>query len=231
VVNPMTNRELPYDRTKRVLDLALGSTALVLLSPAIGAIALLVLASLGRPVFLRQDRPGRDRVLFGLVRFRTTRGGELTRLGRWLRVTHLDVLPALWNVLRGEMSVVGPRPLLPACLERHTRYQARRYEVRPGLTGLAQVHRLKAPSWNQRLLYDVQYVKNRSFLLDLLILIRTVAVMLCCWSTVSRSDATASRDFGTPTPRRRPTAAAQHHRRGKTRRSSNRRQRGETSAR
>jgi lipopolysaccharide/colanic/teichoic acid biosynthesis glycosyltransferase len=171
---------------KRLFDLFAAAAALVLLSPLIGAIALLVWLRLGRPVFFRQKRPGLNGRPFELVKFRTmidaapgadavaTDAQRLTPLGRVLRASSLDELPELWNVLRGDMSLVGPRPLLMQYLPRYSPEQARRHLVRPGLTGWAQVNGRNALSWEDKFAHDSWYVDNRSFGLDLRILLLTV---------------------------------------------------------
>lgn len=162
----------------------ISAPAFVISLPLQAVIALAVRVSLGRPILFRQERPGRDGVVFELLKFRTMRtpeqaGGQrtdaerLTSFGVWLRRTSLDELPSLWNVLRGDMSLVGPRPLLVHYLPHYTRQQARRHEVRPGMTGLAQVNGRNATSWSRRLALDVEYVETRSLRLDLLILART----------------------------------------------------------
>lgn len=145
---------------------------------------------LGTPVLFRQPRPGRQGRVFVLIKFRTMRVPEesenalqtdavrLTWLGRWLRALSLDELPELWNILKGEMSFVGPRPLLVSYLERYNAHQARRHEVRPGLTGWAQVNGRNAQSWQKRLDLDVWYVDHWSLWLDAKIILRTVIVAL-----------------------------------------------------
>ena len=169
-----------YDRVKRAVDVCLAGTALLLAAPALLAVAALVALSLGRPVLFRQQRPGRHARPFTLVKFRTMRGGagsdadRLTRLGKLLRASSLDELPTLWNVLRGQMSLVGPRPLLMSYVDRYTPAQARRHEVRPGITGLAQVRGRNALSWEQKFAADVEYVDRRSLRLDLTVLLLTV---------------------------------------------------------
>jgi lipopolysaccharide/colanic/teichoic acid biosynthesis glycosyltransferase len=171
---------------KRGFDILVSATALVLLSPVILATAVAVRIALGSPVLFRQVRPGLGGRPFELVKFRTMRhdpaGGadvskdaqRLTRFGSALRATSLDELPQLWNVLRGDMSLVGPRPLLMQYLERYTPRQARRHEVRPGITGWAQVNGRNALSWEAKFELDVWYVENRSFLLDLRIILLTL---------------------------------------------------------
>ena len=178
-----------YERAARSRDVALSCVALVGLAPVIAATALAVRRSLGRPVLFRQKRPGRDGRVFTLVKFRTMRlpdpehasasdADRMTPAGSFLRSTSLDELPSLWNVLRGDMSLVGPRPLLVEYLERYTLEQARRHEVRPGLTGWAQVNGRNAVSWEDRLAMDVWYVDHRSLGLDARILWLTLTRVL-----------------------------------------------------
>jgi len=175
---------------KRLLDTVLVAIGLLLLSPLLLALMFLVRLRLGSPVLFVQERPGKNGRLFRMYKFRTMtseRGPDgvllpdaerLTRLGRFLRSTSLDELPELWNVLRGDMSLVGPRPLLPEYLDRYTPEQARRHEVRPGITGWAQVNGRNALSWDERLALDVWYVDNRSFMLDMKILWMTAGQVL-----------------------------------------------------
>ena len=175
---------------KRSLDI-LASAALLLLSlPVMGLVALLIRFTLGSKVLFRQERPGLGGKLFTVIKFRsmtdaTNRQGELlsdeeriTCLGKFMRRSSLDELPQLWNVLRGEMSLVGPRPLLPEYLPLYNLRQARRHEVLPGITGLAQVQGRNALAWETRLELDVQYVEQQSFQLDLKILWMTMACVL-----------------------------------------------------
>jgi lipopolysaccharide/colanic/teichoic acid biosynthesis glycosyltransferase len=171
---------------------ALGVPLLVVVSPVLAVVSFAIIVSFGRPVVFTQARPGKDSRIFRLYKFRTMTdardaSGELlpdevrlTRFGRFLRSTSLDELPELWNVLKGDMSLVGPRPLLVEYLDRYTAEQARRHEVRPGITGLAQVSGRNAISWEERLALDVWYVDNRSLWLDLKILAMTV------WKVVRR---------------------------------------------
>lgn len=174
-------------RGKRLVDLALAVPALVLLSPLLLLLAIVVRCSLGSPVLFRQRRPGRHGRLFELIKFRSMseqrdeRGRRLpdeqrlrSSVGRLLRRTSLDELPELWNVLRGEMSLVGPRPLRARYLERYDATQARRHLTRPGITGWAQVRGRNAVDWQERLALDVWYVDNLSLMLDLRILAVTV---------------------------------------------------------
>jgi lipopolysaccharide/colanic/teichoic acid biosynthesis glycosyltransferase/glycosyltransferase involved in cell wall biosynthesis len=166
---------------KEIFDRTLAVVGLVLLAPVMLAMATAILVTQGRPVLFRQTRPGRYGRPFDLVKFRTMREGEggddarLTALGRFLRSFSLDELPELWNVLRGEMSLVGPRPLLMKYLERYSPEQSRRHEVKPGITGWAQVNGRNALNWDDKLALDVWYVDNRSLLLDARILARTLS--------------------------------------------------------
>jgi lipopolysaccharide/colanic/teichoic acid biosynthesis glycosyltransferase len=174
----------PYDAVKRGLDIVAAVLVLVVGSPVFAVVSLLVARNLGRPVLFRQPRPGRGGRVFTLLKFRTMRENppgrsltdeeRLTRFGRALRATSLDELPSFVNVLRGEMSVVGPRPLLVAYLERYNEHQARRHDVRPGITGLAQVSGRNTVEWDRRFDLDVEYVERRSLRLDAWILFRTL---------------------------------------------------------
>ena len=160
---------------------------LVLSLPVQAAVAVAIRRSMGSPVLFRQPRPGKDGVVFELVKFRTmkhadaehvTDADRLTSLGRFLRSTSLDELPTLWNVVKGDMSLVGPRPLLAEYLPLYTPEQARRHEVRPGVTGLAQVSGRNTLSWEDKFALDVAYVDSRSLGLDLHILASTVRKVL-----------------------------------------------------
>lgn len=176
--------------TKRLLDLALTLPALTLLSPLLAAIALAVRLRLGAPVLFRQQRPGLHGEPFTLLKFRTMTGARdaagnllpdaerVTPLGRFLRRTSLDELPELWNVLRGEMSLVGPRPLLVEYLPYYTENETRRHCLRPGITGLAQVNGRTAITWEARLALDVRYVESVSLRLDAAIILKTIAQVL-----------------------------------------------------
>ena len=178
------------ERLKRALDVALAGAGLIVAAPAMAAIAGAVAIDLGRPVLFRQIRPGKDGEPFALLKFRTMRdatardgrplpdGERLTRFGRWLRASSLDELPELWNVLRGEMSLVGPRPLLMQYLPLYSREQARRHDVKPGITGWAQIHGRNALSWDEKFALDVWYVDHASVWLDLRILAGTVRAVL-----------------------------------------------------
>lgn len=175
---------------KRAFDVAVSALSLVVLSPVLAAVALLVRTKLGTPVLFRQQRPGLRGEPFTVLKFRTMTAAKdqfgrllpdearLTRFGRVLRSASLDELPELWNVQRGDMSLVGPRPLLMQYLPRYTPEQARRHEVRPGITGLAQVDGRNQVSWEERFRLDVSYVERVSFGLDLRILLRTLMLVI-----------------------------------------------------
>lgn len=182
-----------YDVIKRLGDIVVSLVALIVLSPILAIVGLIVFATVGSPVIFRQTRPGKGGRLFTIYKFRTMRDaatGEagvdavasdterLTPLGNLLRSTSIDELPELVNVLLGDMSIVGPRPLLPEYLARYNEHQARRHEVRPGITGWAQVNGRNALSWEERFDMDVAYVDNRSLALDLRILAMTVGTVL-----------------------------------------------------
>jgi len=184
VAHPVTPRRVPV--SKRLLDLLLAVPALVILSPVMAVTALIILFKEGRPVLFRQQRPGRGGKLFTLNKFRTMRNAvdrqgrplpdeqRLSRFGRALRSTSIDELPELFNVLRGEMSIVGPRPLLAAYLERYNAQQARRHEVLPGITGWAQINGRNALTWDEKFRLDVWYVDHWSLWLDIKIIALTV---------------------------------------------------------
>ena len=183
----MTSRKLPFDLIKRGVDIAVSAAGLIITAPIQIAVAAAVRANLGSPILFRQQRPGKDERIIELMKFRTmlpvteektTDEQRLTKFGKFLRSTSLDELPSLWNVLRGDMSLVGPRPLLVEYLEHFSPEQARRHEVRPGITGLAQVRGRNEVDWDRRFEYDVEYVDNRSIGLDLKILVDTVTTVL-----------------------------------------------------
>ena len=185
---------------KRLLDLALTIPALILLSPLLAVLALLVRLRLGSPILYRQVRPGRNGTLFTIYKFRTMlelreKNGDLLpdeqrlmRFGRFLRKSSLDELPELWNVVRGEMSLVGPRPLLVRYLDRYTPTQARRHAVRPGITGWSQINGRHTVKWDKRLAMDVWYVDNFSLWLDLRIIAETVVKVLMRDGTVREGE-------------------------------------------
>lgn len=180
-----TNRR-GYDTAKRALDIVVSSAGIALTSPLWIPTALAIGATMGRPILFRQKRPGKDGDIFELAKFRTMRnpkanetgpghdGARITRLGQVLRSTSIDELPTLWNVLKGDMSLVGPRPLLVRYLDRYTEQQARRHEVSPGVTGWAQVNGRNAISWEEKFERDVWYVDHQSLALDVLILLKTI---------------------------------------------------------
>ena len=175
---------------KRLFDIFVAGSVLVFAFPILAMLALLIRVNMGRPVLFRQLRPGLHGKLFGMVKFRTMRDAydkagipladaeRITPFGRMLRATSLDELPELWNVLKGDMSLVGPRPLLMEYLPLYTAEQARRHDVRPGLTGWAQVNGRNALSWEEKFRLDIWYVDHRSFWLDVKILFMTVAKVL-----------------------------------------------------
>lgn len=182
---------------KRTFDIIGAGAGLAVLSPVLLSVAALVRVKLGSPVLFTQERPGRGERIFTIYKFRTMtneRDDEgnllpdeerLTDFGQFLRSTSLDEFPELWNVLKGDMSLVGPRPLRVKYLDRYSERQARRHEVRPGITGWAQVNGRNATSWPERLEMDVWYVENRSLWLDVKILARTV------WQVVKREGVSA----------------------------------------
>ncbi|WP_280638893.1 sugar transferase [Sphingomicrobium aestuariivivum] len=175
---------------KRLFDIFGALAGLVLFAPVILLLALLIRIKLGSPVLFRQVRPGRDARPFEMVKFRTMTDARdvdgkllpdaerLTRFGRFLRSASLDELPELWNVLKGDMSLVGPRPLAMAYLPLYSPEQNRRHEVRPGITGLAQVRGRNTLSWNDRFALDVDYVDTHNLWLDMRILVETVMIVL-----------------------------------------------------
>jgi lipopolysaccharide/colanic/teichoic acid biosynthesis glycosyltransferase len=183
------SRAILHDRIQRTVDITVALTMLILTGPLMLTVALLVTWRLGRPVFFRQQRPGIYGRTFTMVKFRTmkdvdparglvTDADRMTRLGRILRATSVDELPTFWNILRGDMSLVGPRPLLVKYLGLYTPTQARRHLVRPGLTGLAQVRGRNALSWEDRFDLDVWYVDHRTLRLNLRIMLETVLTVV-----------------------------------------------------
>jgi lipopolysaccharide/colanic/teichoic acid biosynthesis glycosyltransferase len=198
---------MSWPTAKRTIDAALATAALIALAPLLLLTATAVAIALGRPVLFRQNRAGRGGKPFEVLKFRTMLepdpGGSivsdadrLTPFGRLLRSTSLDELPSLWNVLRGDMSVVGPRPLPVKYLPRYSRVQARRHEVRPGITGLAQVRGRNALSWEEKFAFDVAYVNGTSLRLDLRIIAATVGVVLRRDGISAAGEATASEFLG-----------------------------------
>lgn len=196
-----------YDPVKRVIDVVVAGWVFLMTLPIQLVIALAIRLTMGAPVVFRQERPGRGGRMFEMVKFRTMHHpcekrvsdeDRLTRLGSFLRATSLDELPSLLNVVRGDMSLVGPRPLLPEYLTRYTPTQYRRHDVRPGVTGLAQVKGRNTVSWGTRLAWDVYYVEHRSLALDLRILVDSVAVVLRREGISEEGQATMTEFFGAP---------------------------------
>lgn len=185
---------------KRVLDIIISFTALVILSPVLLIVAVLVRVKLGSPVIFHQERPGYRERIFKLCKFRSMTDGRdengvllpdearLTRFGKALRATSLDELPELWNILKGDMSLIGPRPLLVSYLPYYTDEERRRHDVRPGLTGLAQVNGRNALGWEERFGYDLEYVERVSLRMDLKIIIMTISKVLKHSGTLSGAD-------------------------------------------
>ncbi len=202
---------LDRPRVKRAFDLAIALPAWTLSLPIQAVVALSVRIALGKPVLFRQLRPGLHGEPFELVKFRTLheidpeRGrmndaDRMTRLGRWLRATSLDELPTLWNVIRGDMSLVGPRPLLMSYLPRYSAEQARRHEVKPGITGLAQVSGRNALTWEDKFRFDVEYVDGHTILGDVRILAATVRSVFIREGIAADGAATAHEFRGTIDP-------------------------------
>lgn len=194
---------------KRLLDILIAGSALLALLPVLAVLAVLIRVNMGSPVLFRQTRPGRHGQPFAMVKFRTMRDAHdraghpladaerITRLGQILRATSLDELPELWNVLRGEMSLVGPRPLLMEYLPLYSPEQARRHDVRPGLTGWAQVNGRNALGWEEKFALDTWYVDHRGFWLDVKILFMTVAKVLRRDGISAEGEATMPKFEGT----------------------------------
>ena len=171
---------------KRLFDFVLSLIAIICLSPVMLVTALLVRVKLGSPIIFKQQRPGKDEKIFAMYKFRTMTDEKdadgnllpdeirLTKFGKLLRSTSLDELPELFNILMGDMSIIGPRPLLVEYLSRYNEEQKHRHDVRPGLSGLAQVNGRNAISWEEKFAYDVQYVRNISFLGDCRIILQTI---------------------------------------------------------
>ncbi|MCA9041380.1 MAG: sugar transferase [Planctomycetaceae bacterium] len=199
---------------KRVFDIVVSGLLLCLLAPVIGVLWFIVRRQLGSPAFFRQRRPGKGGRVFEMVKFRSMTDARdssgnllpdqdrLPRFGQLLRSTSLDELPELWNVLKGEMSLVGPRPLLERYLDRYTPHQARRHEVAPGVTGWAQVNGRNALSWEEKFELDVWYVDHQSLALDLKILWLTFWKVIKRDSVSAAGEATMSEFLGTDTEKR-----------------------------
>lgn len=195
---------------KRGLDILCALAAMIVFCWLYGIIAILVRVKLGSPVIFKQLRPGKDEKIFCLYKFRTMtdkrddRGKllpdeqRLTKFGKWLRSTSLDELPEAWNILKGDMSVVGPRPLLVEYLERYDDRQRHRQDVKPGLSGYAQIHGRNAISWKKRFELDVWYTENVSLWLDIRIVMKTVAVAMGGKNISSETSATMEEFMDTP---------------------------------
>lgn len=199
----------PYERyIKRPQDFLCAFLALIVFSPVLVIVAILVRMKLGSPVLFTQARPGKDNKVFKLFKFRTMLppadgvidpaqdAARLTSFGEKLRATSLDELPELFNILKGDMAVVGPRPLLMQYLPRYNAHQARRHEVRPGFTGLAQVHGRNAISWEEKFDWDVKYVDHITFLGDWKIIFKTVTTVLKHEGISAAGDATMPEFMG-----------------------------------
>ena len=193
---------------KRVLDIAIASTALVILSPVYAFVAYKVRKNLGSPVLFRQVRPGLYGQPFEMIKFRSMKDAvdvqgnplpdseRLTSFGKMLRSSSLDEMPELWNVIKGEMSIVGPRPLLTEYLPLYNAEQAKRHNVRPGMTGHAQVNGRNAISWEEKFKLDTWYVENQSFWLDFKIMLKTVKKVLAKEDISAEGEATMTKFTG-----------------------------------
>lgn len=192
-----------YERfIKRPMDFMLSLMALIVLSPVLLVVSILVRIKLGSPVIFKQQRPGLNEKIFYLYKFRTMTNQKdakgnllsddirLTKFGKFLRSTSLDELPSLFNILKGDLSIVGPRPLLVQYLPLYNDFQKRRHEVRPGLTGLAQISGRNAITWNQKFSYDIKYVDNISLIGDLIIIFKTIKKVFIREGISSQNSAT-----------------------------------------
>ena len=198
---------------KRLLDIVIASSALVLLSPFYALVAYKVKKNLGSPVLFRQVRPGLHGKPFEMIKFRSMKDAldtagnplpdseRLTPFGKMLRATSLDEMPELWNVIKGDMSIVGPRPLLMEYLPLYNREQAKRHNVRPGITGYAQVNGRNAISWEKKFELDTWYVNNHSLWLDFKIMLKTVQKVLSKDDISAEGEATMSKFTGTSEPK------------------------------
>lgn len=199
-----------YDRyIKRIIDFILSLIAIIILSPVIIVTSILVAIKLGRPVIFKQQRPGLDEKIFTMYKFRSMtderdENGELlpdevrlTRFGKKLRATSLDELPELFNILKGDMAIVGPRPLLVSYLPLYNDFQKQRHFVKPGITGYAQVNGRNAISWEEKFEFDVEYIKNINFFLDIKIILLTVKTVFLKEGINSESNATMEDFKGT----------------------------------
>lgn len=193
---------------KRLLDIIISLCGIIILSPVYLVLAILVRLKLGSPVLFKQDRPGKDEKIFKLYKFRSMTDAKdengnllpdedrLPMFGKKLRSTSLDELPELFNILKGDMSIIGPRPLLVRYLPRYNEFQKHRHDVRPGLTGLAQTHGRNAITWEKKFEYDVEYVNNLSFALDVKIFLETVWAVLKREGISSETSATMEEFMG-----------------------------------
>ena len=193
---------------KRILDVVIASTALVLLSPVYALVAYKVKKNMGSPVLFRQTRPGLHGQPFAMIKFRSMKDAldaagnplpdseRLTPFGKMLRATSLDEMPELWNVIKGDMSIVGPRPLLMEYLPLYNSEQAKRHEVRPGITGYAQVNGRNAISWEKKFELDTWYVNNQSLWLDFKIMLKTVKKVLAKDDISAEGDVTMHKFTG-----------------------------------
>jgi sugar transferase EpsL len=201
---------LRSNAVKRLFDIVVAGSALVVLSPLILTLAVALRVTQGSPIVFRQQRPGMGGRPFTIYKFRTmlvsanpdseSDAQRTTRLGRKLRALSIDELPELWNVIKGDMSIVGPRPLLTAYLPRYDPEQARRHEVRPGITGLAQVSGRNALTWDQKFALDVRYVDEHDLRMDLEIMVRTVTTVLSCEGVNASDDETMPEFMGSGSP-------------------------------
>ncbi|MEG8058653.1 sugar transferase [Sphingomonas sp. 22L2VL55-3] len=199
---------------KRLFDFVVAAVAIAILLPVVAVIAFAIAIAIGRPILFSQLRPGLGGKPFRMVKFRTMRDARdadgrqlpdaerMTSLGAFLRGTSLDELPGLYNVLKGDMSLVGPRPLLMTYLDRYNSFEARRHEVRPGITGWAQVNGRNALSWPEKFAFDVWYVDHQSFLLDLRIMVMTLGKVIRRDGISATGEATMSEFLGSKPPNR-----------------------------
>lgn len=199
-----------YKYIKRILDIISSLLAIIILSPLLGMLTVIGAFEMKGNPFFTQERPGKDEKIFKLIKFRTMTNAKdkdgnllsdadrLTRYGKFLRNTSLDELPELFNILKGDMSVIGPRPLLVQYLPRYNEYQHRRHEVKPGLSGWAQVNGRNAISWEEKFEFDVEYVDNYSLSMDIKILFMTILNVLKRDGISSQTSVTMEEFMGTP---------------------------------
>ncbi len=192
---------------KRLLDILISGLALIILSPTFLVVAILVTVKLGRPVIFHQQRPGKNEKIFGMCKFRSMTNEKdengnllpdevrLTSFGKILRKTSLDELPELWNIFKGDMSIIGPRPLLVKYLPYYDERQKHRHDVRPGLSGLAQVNGRNLQTWDQRFEYDLKYIENITFLNDLKIVFQTFSKAIVKQEGVQATESVTMMDF------------------------------------